>query len=308
MIPDGFDALTLRLLRLFETIYRTRNVSHAADILGVSQPSVSLSLNRLRQHFDDPLFVRVGAKMEPTPRADKLVEAVRHILLIAQDEFVTEASFNPATSTRAFTLHMTDLGETIIVPKLLNYLIGHAPGVRLRVREVGESSQILLGEGSVDLILGFLARESEDLVQRKLFDEMMVGIARADHPRIKGRVTPEQWRSESHVTVSIAGTGHTGIDPGTELQRDGAPAGLELPGFLAIGAAIAETDMVAAVPSRLADQLRGQIAIQQFALPYENPPFQVRQYWHSRFHHDPGNRWMRNLVAELFSSGRAETS
>lgn len=300
MMPASFDALTLRLLRLFETIYRMRNVSHAADALGISQPSVSLSLSRLRQHFDDPLFVRVGSRMEPTPRAEKLVEAVRGILAIANDQFASMPHFDPATANRSFVIHMTDLGETLIVPHLVNYLVHHAPGVSVRVREIGEDSQAMLGEGAVDIILGFLTREGDDLLQRKLFDEKFVGIARAGHPRLAEPVSIEQLQGEGHVAIAIAGTGHSELDHGFEDLRPSGKAALELPGFLAVGAAVAETDLVAIVPSRLAEQLREQGKLQIFNLPRPGPAIQVRQYWHSRFHHDPANRWLRNLLADLF--------
>lgn len=301
MIPESLDPITLRLLRLFETVYRTRNVSHAADQLDVSQPSVSLSLNRLREHFEDPLFVRVGSRMEPTPRAEELIDPIRSILSIANDEFVSKAPFDPAKSDRCFILHMTDLGETLLVPKLIDQLAIRAPGISLKVRNISEDSQAQLANGNADLILGYLSRESDDLFQRKLFDEHFVCLVRLGHPRICGALDREKFRAERHINVAISGTGHLQIEKTFDQERLSSDPMLELPGFLAIGEAVEHTDLIAAVPSRLAQDLVKRRQLQVFSLPFESPEFQVRQYWHARFHHDAGNQWLRQVIVDLFN-------
>ena len=148
---DLLDTLSLRQLRLFETVYRTRNVSAAAEALHTGQPSVSLSLCRLRRQFADPLFVRVGSRMEPTARAEALIGGVRAILAIAGG-LAEPGAFDPPTSGRRFTLHMTDPAETLLMPPLVKRLARAAPAVRLRVREVGDDSAARLADGEVDLI------------------------------------------------------------------------------------------------------------------------------------------------------------
>ena len=299
MVEHAFDALSLRLLRLFETIYRARNISRAADELHTSQPSVSLSLNRLRQHFDDPLFVRSGARMEPTPRAEELIEGVRSILFIASDHFVGRAPFDPSTSERCFTLHMTGPGETILMPRLVERVARLAPKVRLRVRDVDEHSQSMLLDGRVDVILGYLSREAEDLFQCKLHDEHYVCIARAGHPRIRGSLSLEQFRSEAHIITAIAGTGHTQREPGFGRLKIKGRIALEVSSYFAVGATVAQTDLLAVVPARLGAELATQGNIRRYELPLKSPVFQVRQYWHPRFHNDAGNRWVRNLLIDL---------
>ena len=299
MTPNTLDAISLRLLRLFETVYRARNISQAADELRTSQPSVSLSLSRLRQHFEDPLFVRSGAKMEPTPRAEALIEGVRAILFIASDHFIGRAPFDPSTSERRFTLHMTDPGKTILMPRLVESVARLAPKIRLRVREVDEHSQSMLLDGRVDLVLGYLSREAEDLYQCKLHDEHYVCIARADHPRIRGKLSLEQFKSEAHIITAIAGTGHTQLEPGFGRLKIEGKIALEVSGYFAVGATVAQTDLIAVVPARLGAQLAAHGTINSYELPLESPVFQVRQYWHPRFHNDAGNRWVRNLLIDL---------
>ena len=299
MIPERLDAVSLRLLRLFEAVYRTRSVSRAADELGAAQPSVSLSLNRLRRTFDDPLFVRVGSNMQPTSRAEDLIGAVRDVLQIAGDHFVERATFDPETSDRRFVLHMSDPAQTILMPCLIGRVSHLAPRVRLRVREIAQDSQALLSEGAVDLIVGYLAREAEDLRQSKIHDEHYVCVARVDHPRIGETLSLERFKLESHIVTAIAGTGHTHAEPGFGQLRAEANIALEVSSFFAIGVTVAQTDLIAVVPSKLAAQLAAQGRVQVHELPLPSPTFPVRQYWHGRSHNDAGNQWVRTLLTKL---------
>lgn len=302
MGSDTLDSISLRLLRLFEAIHRTRSISQAADALRTSQPSVSVSLNRLRQLFGDPLFVRVGSRMEPTPRADELIVGVRSMLVIAGDHFVGRAPFDPARSDRRFTLHMADPGETILMPRLVDRIARLAPEVRLRVRGIGDDSQAMLANGEVDLVIGYLSREAEGLRQRKLHDERYVCIARADHPRIGETLGLERFRSESHIVAAIAGTGHSHVEPGFgQLKIEGTVA-LELSSYFAVGTTVAQTELIAVVPARLGAELAAQGNIRAFELPVESPVYPVRQYWHPRSDHDAGNRWIRDLVVSLVNA------
>ncbi len=286
MTGPALDEIGLRALRLFATIYRTRNLSRAADEMATSQPSVSASLDRLRRLFDDPLFVRVGAQMQPTPRADMLIDGVRAIFAIADDHFTARAPFDPPTSTRRFTIHMTDPAETILLPRLVRHLATSAPGVRLHVREVGDDSQAMLADGRVDLIVGFIAREREQLAQCKLHDEHFVGIARIGHPRTGSLPTLTGWRAEGQVAIGS--------------RRDGqGSVAIEVSSYFAAAAIVAQTDLVAVVPARLGEHLAAAGGIVTFVPPVAPPPFAVRQYWHPRFHHDGGNQWLRAVMVDL---------
>ena len=299
MNSDALDSISLRLLRLFDIVYRTRSISRAAEELHTTQPSVSLSLNRLREHFGDQLFVRAGIAMAPTLRAEELIESVRSILSIATDQFLGRASFDPATSGRTFTLHMTDPAEMIVLPLLMKSVACTAPKVILRVSGVRKDSQALLSDGKVDLVIGYLADEAMDLYQLKLHDEHYVCVARKDHPRISGVLSLEQFTSEGHIVTAIPGTGHVHVEPGFGTLKMGAKIALEVSSYFAIGPAILKTDLIAVVPSRLAERLTALGGITSFELPVKSPVFQVRQYWHPRFHNDPGSSWMRSSVTAV---------
>ena len=298
MDQAALDSISLRLLRLFEIVYRTRSISRTAEELRTTQPSVSLTLGRLRAQLGDPLFVRVGSRMEPTARADELIEGVRMILSIATDCLLGRAAFDPLTSERTFTLHMTDPAETILLPLLVEAIARAAPKIRLRVRDVGEDSQALLAEGKVDLALGHLANAATDLYQQKLHDEHYVCVARADHPSIQDSLTLQQFSSAGHVVIAIAGTGHV-YEPGFGKFKISMRIVLEVSSYLAIGPVISRTDLIAVVPSRLAARLAAHDGTASYDLPFKSPIFQVRQYWHPRLHRDPGNSWLRSRLAEL---------
>lgn len=237
--------------------------------------------------------------MEPTSRAEELIEGVRSMLAIAEDRFVGRAPFDPATSERRFTLHMTDPAETILMPQLVRLITHSAPGVRLRVRRIDEDSRAMLADGKVDLVVGYLGREADDLFQRKLHEEHYVCIARVDHPRIRKTLSLDQFRSEAHIVTAIAGTGHTQVEPGFgELAVEGKIA-LEVSSYFAVGATVAQTDLIAVVPSRLGARLAARGGVKAHDLPLKGPTFLVRQYWHPRYHDDAGNLWLRNLLIDL---------
>jgi DNA-binding transcriptional LysR family regulator len=298
MTPSS-DGISLRMLRLFDIVYRTRNVSLAAEELQTSQPSVSVSLGRLREHFNDPLFVRVGSSMEPTSRAEELIEGIRSMLAIAKDHFVDRAPFDPATSDRHFTLHMTDPAESILMPQLVRLVTHSASGVRLRVRRIDEDTGSMLAHGQVDLIVGYLGREADDLFQSKLHDEHYVCIARVDHPRVGQTLSLDQFRSEAHIVTAIAGTGHRQAERGFGEMAGGRKIALEVSSYFAVGATVAQTDLIAIVPSRLGARLAARGGVKVHDLPLKSPTFVVRQYWHRRYHDDAGNRWLRNLLSAL---------
>lgn len=300
MMLHSLDLLSLRMLRLFDAIYRTRSISRSAEALRTSQPSVSVSLNRLRQLFGDPLFVRVGSGMEPTPRADELIEAVRAMLLIAGDNFIGRASFDPATSDRAFVIHMSDPGELIVLPRLVDRIARAAPSVRLRVRRIGDDSQAMLTKGDVDLLVGYLSHEAEGLRQRKLHDEYYVCIARANHPRINAAPEFDAFMKESRIGVAIAGTGHAYVDPGLGKLKIESDVALELSNYFSVVATVARTDLIAVVPARLGAELAATTSIRAYELPMKSPVYPVRQFWHARSDQDEGHRWLRNqLVAVI---------
>ncbi|RYY60347.1 MAG: LysR family transcriptional regulator, partial [Comamonadaceae bacterium] len=164
MQPMHLNAIDLNLLRLFDAVYRTRSVSRAAEMLGLTQPAASQGLTRLRTLIQDPLFMRSGGGVQPTPKAQRLADPVRQALATLEQALGETAGFDPAQSTRSFHIHMSDIGESRFLPELMVALRERAPGVRIETRPVPrEQISAALDAGRIDFAFGFLpmVRESE---------------------------------------------------------------------------------------------------------------------------------------------------
>ena len=177
----------LNLLRLFDAVYRTRNVSRAAELLELTQPAASQGLSRLRTLVKDPLFMRTAGGVQPTPRAQRLADPVRHALATLEQALGESAGFEPAQAVRTFHLHMSDIGEARFLPELMVALHERAPGVRVETRPLPrEQVTEALHAGRIDFAIGFLPTLKESQ-QVRLLDDRYVLLLRAGHPFTRKR-------------------------------------------------------------------------------------------------------------------------
>lgn len=295
-------ALDLEWVVIFDEVYRTGNVSRAAERLDISQGAASTALNRLRAYFDDPLFTRTSRGMMPTPRAQALhpvLRAVREGLEAARSE---RASFDPAQAERTFRICMTDISEVVLVPILMNHLRRAAPRVSIKVEKISTESPRRLEDGEVDLAVGFMPQLEAGFYQQVLFSQRFVCVAASGHPRIGARLSKAAFAREQHLTVTASGTGHAIVEK--LLARAGIERRVALcvPSFLGVGGIVAATELIATVPSRYAEVMQPREAIRILAMPHLLPTYDVKQHWHERFHTDPANAWLRRTVAELLVS------
>jgi len=302
------NALDVRLLMVFDEIYKTRSVSRAADSLDLGQPAVSIALAKLRRHFDDPLFVRTSTGMDPTPLGEELVRPVRVALDALERVLGHRAVFDPRTSDRRFCVCMTDISQLVLLPRLWAHLRATAPGVRIDIAHLSADTPRLLETGEADLALGFIPQLEAGFYQQALFRQDYVCMVSADHPRIRERLALADFEAEDHAVVSFSGTGHLIID--RELARHGITrrVALRIPNFLGVAFVIEHTDLVVTIPRRLGEVLEGRGRFRVFPVPFELPDYAVKQHWHERYHHDPGNRWLRALISELLSEAAAPRS
>ena len=294
-----------KLLLLFEAMYRTRSVTRAAEALGQEQPTVSIWLSKLRRHFDDPLFVRTSSGMQPTFRAESMVEPVQQALSRLRAIGEHAPAFDPATADRRFHLGMTDASHITMLPRLLAHVRGAAPRVALDIGYIGTSTPRDLESGTVDLAFGFLPDLDSGFHQQTLFMQDFVCLVSARHPRIRRTLTLRQFEDEAHVGLALEGTGHAIVDRAVERQQLRRGESLRLPGFLGLAAIVSTTDLIATVPRQIGETLVRDDSLRLFECPIRIPRYAVKQHWHARFHHDPGNRWLRGVCAMLFSE--AET-
>lgn len=292
--------MDLRLLAVFDEVYKTRSVTRAGENLGLAQTSVSLALGRLRRQFNDPLFVRTGHGMEPTPHAAALVEPLRQALDLLRQATRQQVVFDPGTSQRRFRISMTDISHLQFLPGLMNRINALAPTIQIEVQRITPETPKLMELGDSDLAVGYMPELEAGFYQQKLFEQGFACVVRKSHPRVDARMTATMYKREKHVAITAAGTGHDLLEQELARLDVSRRVALSLPTLPGLGNLLAHTDLVATVPDRVAQMLVRIAPVKSLAPPFELPTFSIKQHWHERFHLDPANRWLRGVIAELF--------
>ena len=291
----------LNLLELFETVYRTRNLTAAGAQLGLTQPAVSRGLGRLREMYGDALFVRQQRGVAPTPFADALAAPVTSALDTLRATLV-RPTFDHAVQGRTFRVALSDVGERIFLPRLAEHLARIAPQV---VIEVVSPTQEQLHEGltsgQIDLAVGFFGSLSKQVHHRRLFRERFVYVARQGHPNVKGKLLREQLRKLPHAVGGPAGMQHAAaVEKVLSGPRVKAQVALRVHSLLCVGPIVTDSDLVGLVPSNLAAMVASHMPLQLVEPPVQFPGFDVTMVWHDRFHRDPASEWLRAVFVSLF--------
>lgn len=294
--------LDLRHLRILVALYATKNVTRAAEAVGLSQSSVSVVLAQLREHYGDPLFVRTSGGMQATPRTELLLPVVCQALQLLDQSLVRAVDFNPAEIKRKFRICMTDVGHFTLLPRLLSKILPLAPHVTIEVVNLSHETARHLESSEADLAMGFTMDIKAGFYQQKLFDEGFVCIVARDHPRIIDRMTLAQLQQEKHVKVMLSATAHWIVDKILERKGVQRVFAVTVPTFLGLGQVVASSDMVAIVPLRLGAIFAAESGVKIVPSPVRFPSYAVVQYWHDRYHRDPGNIWLRSLVFDTATS------
>jgi DNA-binding transcriptional LysR family regulator len=300
----NLQSIDLNLLLAFEALMEERNVTRAARRVGLSQPAMSNALTRLRRTFEDPLLVRTPGAMTPTHTAQALIEPIRNALGQLRIAFETKPSFDAAASRRGFHVLTNDYAEIILLARLVGTIRKQAPGVSIRVHRPPNvfqpPSRTALSD-SYDLAIGFFPDAlSLDASVRSdlLFEDENVCIASATHPTIRGKISLRQFASEGHVAVFYKSEGPGVID--TILSQKGLTRKLAVlaPHFASVPFVVAESNLIATVPKRLAIKLRGTLKLQLLPLPIALPALRLSMLWHERMDADPAHAWLRGLAVE----------
>ncbi len=300
--------IDLKLLVVIGELHRTRSVSQAAEHLELSQSTISMSLAKLRRHFNDPLFVRTSAGMEPTPYATELICMLQKAENLLQSALEHQVVFNPLTSDRVFRLQSTDIAQVTLLPKLMQRLKKVAPSVGIHLGRITPETPKMLESGELDLAVGFILPMGAGFCQQRLFKERFVCAVRKDHPRIDSGLSMQQYEAECHMAVATSGTGHGIVEKILEVNRIRRNVGLTVPSFLGIASIVASSDYVVTLPEQLGRHLSAAGNIKVFPLPFEVPRYYIMQHWHERYSHDAANRWIRAVMAELFLSSQLKNS
>jgi DNA-binding transcriptional LysR family regulator len=293
--------LDLDWLGVFIQIYKTQSVSRAALILGMEQASASIVLNKLRRHYDDPLFCRTSIGMEPTPRAKAIYPDLLEAQLLLEKARGARAAFVPLEAAREFRICMTDISEIVLLPTLINYLQQSAPGVMIEADKISPDSRRRLEAGDLDLAVGFTPDLEAGFYQQALFAQDFVCLASLDHPRVQGKLSRKAFSSEGHILVMASGTGHSIVERVLAKQQVERRIVLRLQSFLGVARIVAQTDFLVIVPRLLGLALASKERVQVLEPPVVLPTYKVKQHWHERFNADVGNMWLRKTMEKLFS-------
>lgn len=292
--------IDLKDLEILDAVYKTRHISRASDKVGLSQPSISIRLGRLREHFRDPLFVRTSSGMHPTPKLETLMPSVHQSLSLLDGSILEQSIFDARRSDRRFRICMTDVGQMVSLPLLLTRLESIAPAVRLEVLNLTTEGPRLLESGDADIATGFTVDIQAGFYQQALLQDHFVCMMSRHHPRIGNRVTRKQFEAEPQIDVVTPGTAHWLLYKALEDAKIARRIAARVPSFLGLAQIVSHSNLLALVPARLGKLLSEQANVKTVAAPIKLPSYTVKQYWHERFHRDPGNIWLRGVISDLY--------
>ena len=294
-VPVNLSAIDLNLFVVFEAVYTERNLTRAAAILNITQPAVSNALARLRASLDDPLFVRSGNAMSPTPVAHNLIGPVRQAMQQLRAGIDQGAGFDPATSERAFHLAMRETAGSALLPELMGRVRTAAPRMRLQSHLVDRQDiPTELASGALDFAIEIPQLEQSELNCAPILSDRYVCVLRRDHPMARGKLTLKRFLELEHITMSSRRAGRTLIDLALNKMGEQVNTVLRIAYSEPAFHVVMGTDLALAAPHSLAK--RYDVAIKE--LPFESPVLDSFLYWHKQMESDPANAWMRARILE----------
>lgn len=288
----------LNLLVVLDTLLAEQSVSKTAKRLGLSQPATSAALGRLRVALSDPILVREGARMMPTPRAQALAKPLREILSSLEKTLIAPSRFDPKTAQRTFKVATNDYCSFAIVPLLLARICAIAPKISLEIWPLGAHPKDSLKAREVDLVMADSWTLRHCKCSQQLFTETFTCLARLEHPRIQHQLTLDRYLAEDHALVSARGVVTGSVDAVLAKRNLKRSVRMTLPHILAVPGAIASTDLVVTIADRVANRFAKDYGLQTFVPPIPLSGFSVAVACQAQMENDPAVEWLRSeLVA-----------
>ncbi len=293
----------MNLLRVLVAMHETQNVTHAAELLGMSQSGFSTALMRLRRQFSDELFVRSGGVMLPTSRAQAMLAPALDVLDTVHQKILCQPAFDPATTETEFRIAMADVAEFIYLPRLLKHFSTQAPHAVITTDlPTDEHLKIRMSEGDVDLAIGYFPDlGTQQFFKQRIYAHSYACIARRGHP-IGDKMTMQDYERWGHA-VTVTPSRSTAL-LNKYLQKKGIHRriSLQTPHHLVLPVVVANSDLIATVPRAVAELFATREDIQVLKLPFSLPTFLVQQHWHRSVHKDPRSGWLRKQMYQLFAN------
>ncbi|MFT4240861.1 MAG: LysR family transcriptional regulator [Acidovorax sp.] len=292
------NAIDEQMLRAFDALMRERHVTRAADLLELSQPSMSALLAKLRAAFDDELLVRSGTTWSATevalsiwPRVQAAIEAL--------DRVNEPTDFDPKTASFTFRVIAIDYIDMILIPIIMKRLREHAPDIALHVLQTnphhfGE----MMSAGELDLTLSYYPDPPNYLLSRRLFSDRFLGLAAQTNPVHEKPLDAREFCALPHITIEPQGTQIYNVQIDTALEPFNCRRRIQMvkPTFLSVPFVLETSDLVTCVPARLARRMERMAAVKAFDVPIELPRFDVCMLWHPRTQNSPPHKWFRELI------------
>ncbi|AGC45560.1 LysR family transcriptional regulator [Myxococcus stipitatus DSM 14675] len=295
----NLGSIDLNLLHLLSTVLEERSATRAARKLHVTQSAVSNALRRARDLFGDPLVVRRSHGVEPTPRGLALQPALREWVETTRRLLVETPTFDPSKSTRVFRIACVDAIAATLLQPILRLLKERAPSARLQLltldRFIAEDGLV---RGEVDLLIGMPPVLADEHDAETVYLDPMECFVRADHPKVREKLTLDAYAKLPHVELALFNTIHTEVDQALAKQGRTRTVQVALPYFSSIPLAVLETDCIATLSSRLVRSFAERWPLRVFQPPIPLDAIEVRQVWHRRADVDGAVRFLRDVVRD----------
>lgn len=291
--------IDLNLYVVFDTIFEEGNLSRAAKILFLTQPAVSHALSRLREHYDDPLFVRRGHRMEPTPLAQRIRPEIQAALQGLQGTLQASSGFDPLLSQKKFVISIRDNIESVMVPELMALIEQEAPQAQLASARVHRRDmEAELSAGRLDLAFDVLLPVGPRILHQSLVEGHFRVVAREDNPLVGKRLTLDRYLKARHIVVSSRQSGPSVED--FELSRQGYRRQIAMRcQHMYVGLrTAARTDLLLTVPESVSNLAADIPGIKSWKMPVALPPLAVHMYWHENVDGDGANQWLRESLLQ----------
>ncbi len=288
----------LNLFVVFDVIYTERNLTKAGEVLGITQPAVSNALSRLRENFNDELFVRTSKGMIPTPVAQNMVKDVRQALDLIRNSISESESFNPKTANTTFKISIGDTSEYRLLPELIKNISRNAPGVGVEsYLTPRHETPKELAAGNIDFAIDPPIHTDTSLRHEKIYEDQYVLVINKKHPFAKKKkISLDEYLSLSHMHISKRSTGLGHVD--TELNKLGIirKIGLRAQHYLVAPYIIEQSNLAI---TTIKSFTKGR-DFKVLPLPFKVDPLILHLYWHGNKNKDPANKWMRELILNTY--------
>lgn len=293
----------LNLLPVFVALMEERSVTRAASRLGITQPALSNSLNRLRDMLRDPLFIRERYGIKPTQLAEDIAPAIEAALAQLDEIVVHQQDFDPADAEHQFLIAPNSYAELVLMPALVARLREQAPGIRLRMIPFGNDlAETGVMSGTTAMVLGRIVDPPDNLVVQHLMDDGLACVVRHGHPDVGDNLSRDEYESLKHVNVLPPGRIRAGLFEALGKQNLKREVAVSVTHFLAVPEMIAVTDYCATLPILICRGLERDPRLKVLPAPVDLGTFPVELAWHVRYRHDPAHKWLRSTLIETARS------